>query len=117
MREEERGWRLSTLRLVTDMPGEDGWTRTVCFRSFTQESRLILAAGDLFGFGPPVFIREKAGREPAMELLCQRLCASCMGFYGDCEAHTFFWLAELTRDHGWFILPVSHHVLEDDQRR
>lgn len=34
----------------------------------------------------------------------------------DCEAHSFSLLAELLRDHGWFILlPSPGRVLEDDQ--
>lgn len=31
-----------------------------------------------------------------MELLSAAVCFLVWVFYGDCEAHTFFWLAELT---------------------
>ena len=99
------------------MPGEEGWTRTVCFRSFTQESRLIHGSrGPVWVWTTCVHQRKKLAGSQEWDYCVNGCVPLVWVFYGDCEAHTFSWLAELMRDHGWFNLPISHHVLKDDQR-
>lgn len=94
-----------------------GWTYLV---RRSGEGQWKEAAGGLFGLGAPLFFREESLLEAAVVLagrgLCHLLCVFCIWLLMDPVGLTNSLLCG-AGESPWLVnsVPISHHVLEDDQ--